>query len=237
MFRLEQLDIHGFKSFYDPAKLTFPEAMPYFGSKGVVTGNPVRAEFFDVPPRIHEAGVANVLVFGGSQGARAINNAMIDAVPLLQGAATDFRFTHQTGESDFEAVRNAYAACEMESADVRPFISDIFNAFAWADLIICRAGATTCAEVSAAGKAAIMVPLPTAADDHQRKNAEALERAGAVKMIVQAELTGRALANEILGLVASPGRISDMEAAARHLARPDAASKTVDLIEDLKRNA
>lgn len=223
--------------FVDKAALTFPEALPFFGNKGVVTGNPVRKEFFDVPPRKREDGVSHVLIFGGSQGSRAINDAMIDAIPILKDAAAEFAVTHQTGEADFEKVRDAYAASEFARADVRPFISDIFNAFGWADLILCRAGATTCAEVSAAGRAAVMVPLPTAADDHQRKNAEALERAGAAKMVLQSDLSGRVLANEILGLVGSPGRIADMESAARLLARPDAASKTVDLIEELKRNA
>lgn len=223
--------------FVDRAALTFPEAVPFFGRKGVVTGNPVRKEFFDVPPRRREVGTSHILIFGGSQGSRAINEAMVEALPDLMESSSAFSVTHQTGEADFERVREAYLQNGIEDADVRPFISDIFNAFESADLIVCRAGATTCAEVSAAGKAAIMIPLPTAADDHQRKNAEALERAGAVKMILQANLSGTVLSADILGLIGSPGRITDMEAAARQMARPDAASKTVDLIEELKRNA
>jgi UDP-N-acetylglucosamine--N-acetylmuramyl-(pentapeptide) pyrophosphoryl-undecaprenol N-acetylglucosamine transferase len=108
--------------------------------------------------------------------------------------------------------------------------------FAKADLVICRAGATTCAELAAAGKASIMIPLPTAADDHQRKNAEALARAGAAKMILQAELDGQRLAKEIFALSESPAAITEMEAAAKELGRKDAAEKAADLIEELKRN-
>jgi UDP-N-acetylglucosamine--N-acetylmuramyl-(pentapeptide) pyrophosphoryl-undecaprenol N-acetylglucosamine transferase len=110
----------------------------------------------------------------------------------------------------------------------------MFTEFAKADLVICRAGATTCAELAAAGKASIMVPLPTAADDHQRKNAEALQRAGASKMILQSELTGEHLAIVISDLIGSPDEITAMEAAAKEMGRADAAEKTVDIIEELK---
>lgn len=105
--------------------------------------------------------------------------------------------------------------------------------FAKSDLVICRAGATSCAEIAAAGRAAIMIPLPTAADDHQRKNAEALQTAGAARMILQRDLSAETLAQEITDLINSPEKISAMEAAAKKLARRDAAKVTVDLIEDL----
>ncbi len=221
--------------FVDQAALTFEEALPYFGKKGVVTGNPVRKEFFDIAakPRTKEF---HVLIFGGSQGARAINNAMIAALPLLEKYEGILSITHQTGESEFEDVRSAYANSAFATADVRPFISDIFVEFAKSDLVICRAGATTCAELAASGKASIMVPLPTAADDHQRKNAEALEETGAAKMILQADLSGESLANEITALIDSPDKISVMETAAKAMGRADAAEKTVDIIEELKRN-
>ncbi|MEQ1922528.1 MAG: undecaprenyldiphospho-muramoylpentapeptide beta-N-acetylglucosaminyltransferase, partial [Pyrinomonadaceae bacterium] len=175
--------------FVDKAALTFDEALQFFGKKGVVTGNPVRHEFFDVvaKPRTDEF---HVLIFGGSQGARAINTAMTGGLEQLKPFAEKLTITHQTGESDFDNVKTAYADSAFSGADVRPYISDIFVEFGKSDLVICRAGATTCAELAAAGKASIMVPLPTAADDHQRKNAEALERAGAAKMILQSDLTG-----------------------------------------------
>lgn len=220
--------------FVDRAALTFEEAKPFFGKKGVVTGNPVRNEFFDIPAKERSENF-HVLIFGGSQGARAINNAMAEAMPLLETRAESLTITHQTGESDFEKIRDAYAASKF-SADVRPFISDIFVEFGKADLVICRAGATTCAELSAAGKASVMVPFPLAADDHQRKNAEALEKAGAAKMILQKDLTPESLANEIIALQNDPETITRMEEEAKNLGRPDAASATVDIIEELKRS-
>ena len=221
--------------FVDQAALTFDEALPYFGKKGVVTGNPVRKEFFDVEAKLRTKDV-HVLIFGGSQGARAINNAMIAALASLGKYETNLTITHQTGEADFENIKAAYADTAFSAADVRAFISDIFVEFGKSDLVICRAGATTCAELAAAGKASIMVPLPTAADDHQRKNAEALEKAGAAKMILQSELSGESLASEISALIDSPDKITGMETAAKALGRADAAEKTVDIIEELKRN-
>lgn len=221
--------------FVERAALTFEEALPFFGRKGVVTGNPVRSEFFDLPAK--EIGKTfHILVFGGSQGARAINAAMTDALPALADMAEGLTITHQTGETDFETVRAAYTDSAFAEADVRPFISDIFVEFGKADLIICRAGATTCAEVAAAGKATIMVPFPMAADDHQRKNAEALQKAGAAKMIIQNDLSGELLAAEVKALMASPEKLAQMGSAAKGRGRPDAAAATVDIIEELKRN-
>lgn len=217
--------------FVTKAALTFDEALPFFGKKGIVTGNPVRKEFFEVLPKVRGAKV-NLLIFGGSQGARAINNAMGDALASLP--KDKLQITHQTGEFDLEKIREIYSRAGFNgAADVRPYISNMVDEFAKADLVICRAGATTCAELSAAGKAAIMIPLPTAADDHQRKNAEALETAGAARMILQRDLTGESLANEILVLINSPDKISAMETATKKLARKDAAEATVDLIESL----
>ena len=221
--------------FIDKAALTFEVSLPYFGKKGVVTGNPVRREFFEVPPK-QRGDNFHVLVFGGSQGARAINNAMADALKPLAKFNGGLSITHQTGEADFERLREVYANSNFAAADVRPFISDMPGEFAKADLIISRAGATTCAELTAAGKASIMIPLPTAADDHQRKNAEALESEGASKMILQADLTPESLADEIARMIEHPEAISDMENAAKAMSRDDAAEKTADLIEELKRN-
>lgn len=215
--------------FVTRAALTFDAALPFFGKKGIVTGNPVRREFFEIAPKKRGEKV-NLLVFGGSQGARAINHAMGEALAFLPD--DHVRITHQTGESDLVKLQEIYSRSERE-ADVRAFISNMVDEFAKADLIVCRAGATTCAELSAAGKAAIMIPLPTAADDHQRKNAEALEAAGAARMILQKDLTGESLANEILELIDQPAKISAMEAATKKLARIDAAEATVDLIEEL----
>jgi UDP-N-acetylglucosamine--N-acetylmuramyl-(pentapeptide) pyrophosphoryl-undecaprenol N-acetylglucosamine transferase len=221
--------------FVDRAALTFHEALPFFGKKGTVTGNPVRKEFFEVKPK-EKSDTTSVLIFGGSQGARAINNAMIGALDQLNGTRESMHVVHQTGEADFEKVRSAYHDRGWESADVRPYISDMMHEFERADVLICRAGATTCAEIAAAGKAAIMIPLPTAADDHQRKNAEAMQNAGAAKMIVQDQLSPEVLASTLADLTSSPETIANMEQAAKKLSREDAASATVDIIEELARD-
>lgn len=222
--------------FVDKAALTFDEAVAYFGDKGVVTGNPVRKEFFEVPPKLRGE-KTNILVFGGSQGARAINNAMMQALPLLETRNNKLAVVHQTGEGDFEKTRETYNRSGITDFEVRPFISDMFVEFGKADLVICRAGATTCAELGAAGKASIMVPLPTAADDHQRKNAEAFEKAGASRMLLQADLNGEKLASLVSEMIDEPEKIAAMEEAARKLGRADAAEAAVDLVESLIRKS
>src|SRR2546425_733621 len=220
--------------FVDKAAVSFEAALPYFRGKGVVTGNPVRREFFEIPARQRASREFSILVFGGSQGAKAINEAVIAALPLMEGLRDVLRITHQTGEADFESVRAAYVnAGWAGNGNVRRYIDDMVASFADADLVICRGGATTTAELIAAGKAALMVPFPFAADDHQRKNAEALANAGAARMILQQDLSGERLAHEIATLARDPGRITAMEQAARRLARGDAAAAVVDMIEEL----
>ncbi|HYE66321.1 MAG TPA: undecaprenyldiphospho-muramoylpentapeptide beta-N-acetylglucosaminyltransferase [Pyrinomonadaceae bacterium] len=220
--------------FVDKAAVTFEAALPYFRGKGIVTGNPVRREFFDIPAKPRDASRFSVLIFGGSQGARGINEAMLAALPYLEKHQGVLRITHQTGELDFERARASYSKQGWEAnSEVLRYIDDMVARFAAADLVVCRAGATTSAELAAAGKAAIMIPLPTAADDHQRKNAEAIQAAGAARMILQKDLTGERLAREIISLVASPDEITRMEEASRKLARGDAARATVDLMERL----
>lgn len=218
--------------FVDRAALAFSEALPFFGRKGVVTGNPVRKDFFDIEARVPN-GKVNLLIFGGSQGARAINNAVIDSLSKLDGMRETLSITHQTGDADFDRIKNAYEEAGWTAAQVRAYISDMMGQFSQTDLIVCRAGATTCAELAAAGKPAIMIPLPTAADDHQRKNAEALERAGAAKMILQSELSGKVLAERISELASSPDTLRKMGNSARKLAKKDAAAATADIIEEL----
>ncbi|MEP6924148.1 MAG: undecaprenyldiphospho-muramoylpentapeptide beta-N-acetylglucosaminyltransferase [Pyrinomonadaceae bacterium] len=220
--------------FVDKAAVTFPEAAKFFPGKAVVTGNPVRREFFDIPVKARDNSSFCLLAFGGSQGARAINQALVAALPHLEAERNRLKIVHQTGEPDFETVKKGYEnAGWRDKADVTKYISDMNAEFAKTDLIICRAGATTCAELAAAGKAAIMIPLPTAADDHQRKNAEALRDAGAAKMILQRDLIGTRLANEIKNLINAPENITAMEQAAKKLVKGDAAAKMVDLIEEL----
>ena len=217
--------------FVDAAALSFDATLSYFPGTGVVTGNPVRREFFEIKPKQRDPQKVSLLLFGGSQGSRAINDAMIAALPHLSAHRKQLRVTHQTGAADFSRVRKAYDDAGWRDADVREYIDDMMNAFAGNDLIISRAGATTSAELMAAGKAAIMIPLPGQLE--QTRNAEALEQGNAARMIRQDELNGKRLGNEIMALVGSPDKLTEMESAARKMARRDAAEAAVDLIEDL----
>ncbi|MFV0390140.1 MAG: undecaprenyldiphospho-muramoylpentapeptide beta-N-acetylglucosaminyltransferase [Pyrinomonadaceae bacterium] len=221
--------------FITKAALTFEEALPYFGKKGVVTGNPVRAEFFEIPQK-QRAAKFSLLIFGGSQGARAINFAMVDALDNLSDVKDALQITHQTGRHDFEKIRVSYQNKGWGDADIREYISNMMEEFAKTDLIVSRAGATTCAELAATGKAAVMIPLPTAADDHQRKNAEVFVNKGAAKMILQSKLNGETLAKTIKQLINSPKEITAMEEAARSLAKKDAVEATVTLLEGIAKN-
>jgi UDP-N-acetylglucosamine--N-acetylmuramyl-(pentapeptide) pyrophosphoryl-undecaprenol N-acetylglucosamine transferase len=218
--------------FVKAAAVSFEMSVPYFGGKAVVTGNPVRREFFEVKPKQRDPARVELLLFGGSQGARAVNDAMAAALAHLEPLRPVLRVTHQTGKLDFGRVRAAYASAGWtEAADVREYIDDMVSAFAAADLIVSRAGATTAAELMAAGKTAIMVPLPGQIE--QRRNAEALEQAGAARLIPQEELTGEKLAAEIAALVRDPEEITRRERAARKLAKPEAAELIVEMIGKL----
>ena len=215
------------------AAVTFESTTAFFGGKAFVSGNPVRPEFLQPAGPSMESGaddgipVTRVLVFGGSQGAHAINIAMVEAAEELAAVGPDLRLTHQTGERDVEMVRAGYRQAGL-AADVAPFFDDIARRLRRADLIVCRAGATTLAEISAAGKAAILVPLPTATDEHQRRNAEALAAAGAAMLLLQSEMNGRTLAERILALGRDREARERMAAAAHERARPDAARVIVD---------
>jgi UDP-N-acetylglucosamine--N-acetylmuramyl-(pentapeptide) pyrophosphoryl-undecaprenol N-acetylglucosamine transferase len=224
--------------FVRAAAVSFESTRQFFGSKAFVSGNPVRPEFLDGAGREQEpggdAGTTRVLVFGGSQGAHAINVAMVEAAEELAGQGPRLRITHQTGERDVEMVRAAYKQRGL-AAEVEPFLDDMARRFGQADLVVCRAGATTLAEITAAGKAAILIPLPTATDDHQRKNAEALMASGAADLLLQHDLNGHVLAERIVALAGDRARRDRMAGAARALARPDAARVIVDRALELMR--
>jgi UDP-N-acetylglucosamine--N-acetylmuramyl-(pentapeptide) pyrophosphoryl-undecaprenol N-acetylglucosamine transferase len=219
------------------AAVTFEPARSFFGEKAFVSGNPVRAEFFDAAAAREASDFdhsgTRVLVFGGSQGAHAINVAMVEATPQL-AADSSLRLTHQTGERDVEMVRGAYGQAGF-SASVEPFLFDMGRQLGQADLVVCRAGATTLAEIAAAGKAAILIPLPTATDDHQRKNAEAMASTGAAEVLLQNDLSGLVLAQRILALAHDQNRRRTIAAAARTFARPDAAAVIVERAMELVR--
>jgi len=214
------------------AAVTFESTRSFFGDRAFVSGNPVRPEFLDADRAAATAAAdrgdgVQVLVFGGSQGAHAINVAMSDAAPTLAAARPTPRVVHQTGDRDVDSVRAAYRRAGLQ-AEVEPFLYDMGRRLRAADLVVCRAGATTLAELTAAGKPSILIPLPTATDDHQRKNAEALAAEGAADVLLQGDASGERLAARILALASDASRRQRMAAAARRLARPDAARVIVD---------
>ena len=203
----------------------YPESAGYFpGARVVESGNPVRWRQL---PQISRGNKFSLLVFGGSAGARRINFAVIEALKLLTDLSPEMRITHQTGQADFAAIKAAYTALPFE-AEITPFIDRMDEAYARADLVLCRAGATTLAELTVFGKAAILVPFPYAIYDHQRSNAESLQARGAAEMILDLELSGARLAERIRGYLADRGALARMAAAARALSRPDAAARIVD---------
>jgi len=219
------------------AAVTFESTVSFFGRRAFVAGNPVRPEFFRPSPgrddesdehggSHRDADPTRVLIFGGSQGAHAINVAMVEAAPRL-AAAGGVDITHQTGERDVELVRRAYREQGLP-ARVEPFLFDMDREMKRSDVIVSRAGATSIAELTAAGRAAILIPLPTAADDHQKKNAEVLARANAAELIEQKDLTGPVLADRLLALVRDGRRRDEMARGARAFAKPDAAKTIVD---------
>lgn len=193
-----------------------------------VTGVPVRGEFFRVPPRPANAR-PTLLVFGGSQGAHAINIATLGALGKLAEVLPNVYVIHQTGEKDYVDAQAAYLKAAI-SAEVSPFIDDMPGAFARADLLVCRSGASTVAEITAAGRPAIFIPLPTAADDHQRQNAAALAEVNAARLLPQAELSSERLAQEITSLLANRALLAQMSEAARKLAHPDAAGEIARIV-------
>ena len=206
-----------------------------WGAKAVVTGCPVRPEFFAIERRA--AGKPfRLLVTGGSQGALPINRAFVDAMDLLAARKSELQIVHQTGERDYNAVRTAYARREM-LAEVSPFLSNMAEQFAWADGIVCRAGAITAAEVAAAGRAAIFIPFGKATDSHQLRNAQAMTSAKAGRLIAEPELTAQRLAKEIFSLIDNPQETAALGTNARSLAHPQAAREIVDLIEEAARRA
>ncbi len=204
------------------AAVQFADTCRYFRNCRV-TGVPVRRAFFDVEPRVPGVRPA-LLIFGGSQGAHALNQVMLESIVALRARVPDLHVIHQTGEHDYNDARAAYLRAEA-TAEVSPFIDEMPQTFARADLLLCRSGASTVAEVAAAGKPAVFVPFPYATDDHQRRNAEALVKVGAAHMIPEAELTSTLLVDTIARLFDDRQRLARMGLAARALARPDSAGE------------
>jgi UDP-N-acetylglucosamine--N-acetylmuramyl-(pentapeptide) pyrophosphoryl-undecaprenol N-acetylglucosamine transferase len=210
----------------------YRESADYFpGARVLETGNPVR---WTIVPQVKRNDKFTLLVFGGSAGARRINYAVVDALKLLDDLKNNIAITHQTGQLDYNAIKHAYASLPFDAL-VTPFIDHMDEAYAGADLVLCRAGAMTIAELTVCGKAAILVPYPYAIYDHQRSNAESLQARGAAAMILDRELTGEVLAERIRGYFTDRAGLERMAAAARALGRPDAAVRIVDACYGLAR--
>ncbi len=214
--------------------VAFEEAGAPFDHKKVhVIGNPIRRKLLENFLRSnapHER--FSILILGGSLGAVGLNRLVVGALPHLASLANEIEIVHQTGEKDHASVAAAYASSGLKG-EARAFIDDMSDAYARADLVICRAGATTVAELGVCKKASILVPFPHATDDHQATNARALVDAGAALMFREHELDGAKLAEQIRALKADPGRLKKMEKAAGLLGRPEAAKEIADVCVDL----
>jgi len=220
--------------FVSRALLAFPETSCYFPQgRTELTGLPVREQFFRIAPK-SRGPVLHVLVTGGSQGSRTLNRAARESWPLIQKAGLPVRIVHQSGAAEFEYLRRAFAEAGLDG-DVVPFIADMPAAFAAADLVVSRSGAGAVAELAAAGKPSILVPFPFAADDHQTRNAEAMERGGAARLVRDAEMNGEKLVSLICELSRAAG-LETMAEAARKFAHPGAARKAADILEQVARD-
>jgi UDP-N-acetylglucosamine--N-acetylmuramyl-(pentapeptide) pyrophosphoryl-undecaprenol N-acetylglucosamine transferase len=211
--------------FVSAAAVHFAETAKYFRNARV-TGVPVRREFVVIPPNTRSHPRV-LLITGGSQGATAINDVAVQIMPLLRENLPDLVIIHQTGTRDLETVKAAYDRSGID-AEVSAFIEDMPSAFARAHLLLCRAGASTVAEITAAGRVAIFVPFPHAADDHQLRNAQALAQQGAAVVIEQKDLTPEHLLSTITELFAD-GRLARMADASRNMAHPDAAREIAQM--------
>ena len=219
-------------SFVARALVSFPETSRYFPrGRTEVTGLPVRAEFFELTPKPRDE-VFTVLVTGGSLGSRTLNRAARESWPLFRQADFPVRFVLQTGQPEFDALSAAFAESGVRGG-VKPFIADMPAAFAEADLIICRSGAGAVAELAAAGKPSVLVPFPFAADDHQLHNAQALEKAGAARLVPDRDMTGAKLFELVQKMANESESLERMGQAARRLAHPGAAARAAEILEEV----
>ncbi len=213
--------------FVAKALVSFDETARYFPKgRAEVTGRPVREEFFEIAPKPRTS-VTTVLITGGSQGSRTLNRAAEESWGLWKKDSV--RLIHQTGERAFDELAPKFRASGVPG-EISAFLDDMPRAFAEADLIVSRSGGTV-SEIAAAGKPSILVPLPTAADQHQLRNAKAFEKAGAARLVLDMEMTGARLVEEVTRLTAESGALERMGLAARSLARPGAAKQAADVLE------
>ncbi len=217
--------------FVAKALLSFPEAARYFPKgRTELSGMPVRREFFALPPK-PPGDRLNILITGGSQGARTLNQAAQDSWRFFERARIPVRLIHQTGPSQYNEISRAFKKSGLDG-EVTPFVADMPAAFGVADLIVSRSGAGTVSEIAASGKASILVPYPFAADQHQLKNAEALVNAGAAHLVLDQDLTGERLFSEVRRLYELPRDLEQLGNSVRQFAKPDAAARAAAILEE-----
>lgn len=220
--------------FVDKACITFFETARWFSQKKVeLTGNPIRSGFsLPVNTEGRRSAKFTIFIFGGSQGAHSINMAMLDSLGFFEQIKDSLKIIHQTGNKDFEEISRGYKKYGMD-ATVMPFVDDMVSLYQSADLLVCRAGATSLAEITAMGKASILVPFPSAANDHQMKNALKLKETGAAEIVPDKDLSGKLLSEIIIRFFRNPKKIEEMENRSVKLGNNRAAEKIVDICTDL----
>lgn len=214
--------------------ISLPDEQEFFEPDyTVLTGNPVREAIADIrsASKTLDAAAPSVFVCGGSLGARAVNSAVVDMLPTLRKLGCTVH--HQTGKADFERIQAAYAEARMEQFIVEPFVDDMAAAYTAADLVICRAGATTIAELTVAGKPALYIPFPHATHNHQVQNARYLEAKGAAVVVEERELVQKDMNSIVTELLTSDEKLQSMSVAAKKLGRPEAAASVVSCVLDL----
>lgn len=215
------------------AAVSYEQTLTYFKGRGFVTGNPVRDEFFSTANfEVRTSKFRRVLILGGSQGAHAVNVAMVAAAPELVRRFPGLALVHQTGDRDVAATRDGYSRAGID-ARAEPFFPRVAGEMAEAHLVVSRAGATTLAELAAAGRPAVLIPFPGATDNHQRKNADVVAAAGGAVVLDQRDLTPELLAQTVADLIGDGPRLEEMASAMRKLARRDAAGRICDRLLEL----
>ena len=234
---LEQNALPGFTNrllshFADRAVVSFPSSLPYFRGKGLLLGNPVRPEFYQIQ-RKQPGPILTLLVFGGSQGSNFLNDRIIESLPLLRELKNSLIIYHQTGERDFKRVKEAYEQAGFEQITVSPYFSPMAEYLAAADLVLCRAGATTCAELIAATRPAILIPFAAAADNHQEWNARELERAGGAEVILEKDFKPEILLDRLKFYLNNHEALIRMGDNLQKLRRTDSADRLARLALDM----
>ena len=214
------------------AVVAFESSLPYFKNKAVFLGNPVRSEFYNLTPKQRNNNLT-LLIFGGSQGSLLLNKSMTEALPLLLDNRESLKIYHQTGENDWQWVKKSYEDMEFSQAKVAPYFYNMADYFQKSDLIICRAGATTIAELIAAQKASLLIPFAKASDNHQVLNAKEVEKMGGADIIFENELTPQKLADRILYFIKNQERIDQMEENLAILKTKNVAEKISELCFEL----